>query len=443
MIDSNITKPTMRNQIIAFLLILAAFTSAAQNNTLISPDKINPELLTNHWKAQWITHPTESVVDYGVFHFRKNFELMSVPAQFIIHVSADNRYRLFVNGQAVCFGPQRGDLAHWYYESIDIAPYLKAGKNLLAANVWNFGDDKPWAQFTLKTALIVQGNSPAEEIVNTDDSWKVVKNKAYLPASKDAKELGQFIVVGPGDHVNAADYPWGWEQNAYDDGQWSLPRMMDAGHPRGVGTDINWVLTPRRIPQMELKDQQFASVRSAMNSTHTDLLNKVPKGFLQGKAPWTIGANQKVIILLDQGSLTTAYPELLVSKGKGSLIKMIYAESLFDEAGNKGNRNEIEGKKIRGNSDIFQPDGGNERLFRPLWFRTWKYLQLEIETKAEELVINNFSSQFTAYPLEEKAAFETDQADLKQIWNVGWHTARLCANETYYDCPYYEQLRYV
>jgi len=32
---------------------------------------------------------------------------------------------------------------------------------------------------------------------------------------------------------------------------------------------------------------------------------------------------------------------------------------------------------------------------------------------------------------------------LKEIWNVGWRTARLCANETYFDCPYYEQLQYV
>ena len=25
---------------------------------------------------------------------------------------------------------------------------------------------------------------------------------------------------------------------------------------------------------------------------------------------------------------------------------------------------------------------------------------------------------------------------------IGWRTARLCANETYMDCPYYEQLQY-
>lgn len=426
----------MRLHLLIILLIVMSFATTAQNTELVPVEKINPALLTNHWKAQWITHPTESVLDYGVFHFRKNFDLASVPAEFIIHVSADNRYRLFVNGTAVCFGPARGDLGHWFYESIDVAKFLKSGKNLLAAVVWNFGEDKPWAQFSLKTALIVQGNSDQEQIVNTDSSWKVIKNKSYQPASADAKEaLGQFIVVGPCDQVDAAQYPWNWETADYNDQAWSLARPIDSGHPRGVGTDINWVLTPRRIPQMEQKGQRFASIRRTSGITASD-------GFLQGKTKWTIPANQKTTILLDQGTLTAGYPELVISKGKGSRIKLTYAESLFDAKGNKGHRNEIEGKQIKGYADLFLPDGGTNRSFRPLWFRTWKYLQLDIETKNEPLVLDDFKSEFSAYPLQENAVFETDQPELKQIWNTGWRTARLCANETYYDCPYYEQLQY-
>jgi hypothetical protein len=68
---------------------------------------------------------------------------------------------------------------------------------------------------------------------------------------------------------------------------------------------------------------------------------------------------------------------------------------------------------------------------------------MEIETGSDPLQINSFSSEFTAYPLKENAVFESDQPDLKKIWNVGWRTARLCANETYFDCPYYEQLQYI
>lgn len=427
----------MRLKTIALMIPMLYANLSAQNVQQVTTEKINPNLLNDHWKAQWITHPSESILEYGVFLLRKNFELKKQPREFIIHVSADNRYRLFVNGKAVCFGPARSDLEHWSYESIDIAGFLKPGKNLIAAVVWNFGELKPWAQFTIKTAFIIQGNSSSEEIVNTDSSWKIIKNTAYSLAPAGTEETsGQFVVVGPCDRVNGAFYPWGWETPDYDDHLWLAPRMLDVAHPRGVGTDINWAMTPRRIPLMEQMHQQFPTVRRLSG-------DPLPEGFLNEKATWTIPANNKITVLFDQQILTTGYPELVVSKGKGATIRLIYSESLFDSKGQKGNRNGIEGKSIVGYSDYFLPDGGMERLFRPLWFRTWRYLQMEVETHDETLVINKFSSEFSAYPLKENAVFETDQAGLKEIWNVGWRTARLCANETYYDCPYYEQLQYV
>lgn len=418
-------------------MILLCPVLKAQTTEQLSVDKINPALLKSRWKAQWITAPSGSALDYGVFMFRKTIELKDHPDKFIINVSADNRYRLFVNGTAVCFGPARGDLEHWPYESIDISEYLKQGRNVLAAVVWNFGELKPWAQFTIKTAFIVQGNSVSEEIVNTNNSWKVIRNPAYSPASATTGEtMGQFVVVGPCDRVDASLYPWGWEKPDFDDHSWLSSRTLDAAHPRGVGTDINWEMTPRTIPMMEQTQQFFATVRRTSGE-------QVPESFLSGKDIWTIKPNNKVIVLFDQKNLTTGYPELLVSKGKGTTIKMTYSESLFDRGGKKGNRNETEGKSIVGYSDYFLPDGGDNRLFRPLWFRTWRYLQMEIETKEEPLAVNSFYSVFTAYPLKENAQFESDQPQLKEIWNVGWRTARLCANETYYDCPYYEQLQYV
>jgi len=140
----------------------------AQKIEQLASKKINPFLLNSHWKAQWISHPSTSLVDYGVFHFRKTFKLKAKPDESIINISADNRYRLFVNGNAVCFGPERADFEYWPYDTIDIASFLKPGNNILAAVVWNFGELKPWAQFSIKTAFIVQGNSPNEEIVNTN-----------------------------------------------------------------------------------------------------------------------------------------------------------------------------------------------------------------------------------------------------------------------------------
>src|SRR5690606_10254466 len=74
---------------------------------------VNPALLQGPWPAAWISCSGIAPRDYGVYHFRKTFTLDAKPSSFIIHLSADNRYRLWVNGKPVCSGPARGDLYNW------------------------------------------------------------------------------------------------------------------------------------------------------------------------------------------------------------------------------------------------------------------------------------------------------------------------------------------
>jgi hypothetical protein len=396
---------------------------------------INPALLKGHWPASWITCPGAAQRGYGVFHFRKTVTLSAKPGSFVVHVTADNRYRLFVNGTPVCNGPARGDLYNWYFETIDIAPYLKAGENTLAAMVWNMGEHAAVAQMTNQTAFALQGDTDKEKAVNTDASWKVWENKAYHPCSLDnGSRLHSYMVIGPGDSVLAAAHPWQWEQPSFNDGQWSPAKKITSPVPAGYGTDNLWTLAPRNIPLMEEKQQRIQSIRRARGI-------QVPEAFLTGKQALTIPANTSVSILFDQTYNTVAYPELMVSKGKQATVKLTYAEALFSKNG-KGNRDEIEGKEIAGNYDLLVADGGDKRLFRPLWLRTYRYLQLDITTMDEPLVIDDLYGMYTGYPFEQKASFTSNDASLQDIWNVGWRTARLCAGETYYDCPYYEQLQY-
>jgi hypothetical protein len=420
----------MKRRLIVLCCMLLALTATAQEK------QINPELLNKHWPSQWISHPEGPQRDYGVFHFRKVFQLSSVPKNFVIHVSADNRYRLFVNGKAVSMGPARGDLYNWYYETIDLAPFLKPGDNIIAAKVWNMGVHAPVAQVSNQTALVVQGDNKEASIVNTNKTWKVLRDPAYSPCSTDnGPRLRAYMVIGPGDKVEGAQYPWGWESLDFNDNGWVNAGTIASPAPFGKGTDNLWTLVPRNIPQMEETQQRILKVRRVEGITKDE-------GFLTGKKALSIPANKKVSILLDQTFNTIAYPELLLSKGKNASVKMTFAEALVDEKGNKKNRDQVEGMHIVGNYDIFVADGGEKRLFRPLWMRTYRYVQLDIETKDEPLQIDDIYGMYTGYPFEETAKFSSSDASLKNLWDVGWRTARLCAGETYYDCPYYEQLQY-
>ncbi|MGK7394250.1 MAG: alpha-L-rhamnosidase C-terminal domain-containing protein [Candidatus Cyclobacteriaceae bacterium M3_2C_046] len=404
-------------------------------------DQINPDLLQERWQAQWIQHPEADANAFGVYHFRKSFELEKVPEQFMVHVSADNRYTLFVNGKQVCFGPARGDRMHWYFETVDLKPFLRKGTNLLAAQVWNFADHRPLAQITYQTAFILQGNRETEAIVNTDNTWKVMQNQSYQPIPVDWTMIRGYYAVGATEKVDGAKYPWGWQNLDYDDGEWLTPKNIGYG---GQGVPFGfkqysamsaWQLLPRDIPMMT---QQQERILKIIRTNH----EKIHPGFIRGSEPLIIPANSQVSILLDQTYLTTTYPELVVDKGKNSEIRITYAEALVDDDFKKGNRNITTGKKIFGIYDIFYPEG-KEVTYRPLWTRTYRYLQLDITTREQPLEIKDLYGIYTAYPFEEQAVFATGSEKLDQIWQVGWRTAKLCATETYMDCPYYEQLQYV
>ena len=93
------------------------------------------------WDASWISVPDIGKQDYGVYYFRKDITLLAQPQKFVVHVSGDNRYKLYANEQLVSIGPARSDMTHWNYDTIDLAPYLQTGKNVVAAVVWNEGDE--------------------------------------------------------------------------------------------------------------------------------------------------------------------------------------------------------------------------------------------------------------------------------------------------------------
>jgi hypothetical protein len=97
----------------------------------------------------------------------------------------------------------------------------------------------------------------------------------------------------------------------------------------------------------------------------------------------------------------------------------------------------------KGNSDTFLPDGGNDREWATLWWRTFRYVLLTVETADSSLVIDKITSDYTGYPFSETGSFDSSDTSLSGIWSIGWRTARLCGHETYMDCPYYEQLQYV
>lgn len=452
-----------------FFLLLTVLLAGTQAFAQFGPQR-DPnapfDLFTDNWNARWISVPDAGAQDYGVYYFRKDVDLAAVPADYVVHVTGDNRYKLFVNGMQVSLGPAKGDATHWNYETVDLAPWLRPGKNGIDALVYHEGPQKPDSQASVSVGFLLQGEGNARGLY-TDRTWKCLKDEAYSPLRPS---VSGYYVAGPGEQVDFSKTPSDWLTVSTED--WLDARQGPAGEPKNVlssnqGDGHN--LMPSPLPQMELTPQRLASVRKAEGV-------KVPAGFLDGTAALTIPAHTKAEILLDNRVLTNAYMQIALTGGKGGKLSVGYAESLFIPAPQsdrpdlppgvrmedipadvraqfagrprmprtvgKGNRDEIDGKVFIGREDVLLPDG-KDHVWKTLAWRTFRYVRVQVETADDPLTIRDLSSEFTGYPFKLAAELETKDAELQKMLEIGWRTARLCAVETYMDCPYYEQLQYL
>jgi hypothetical protein len=108
--------------------------------------------------AQWIWTPGYHEEDNQpgrYFLFRKRFQWPGTVniKELPVHVSADSRYRLFVNGQRVSFGPCKSYMERWHFETVDILPYLVKGENVLSARVLRYSSITAGSSSILSTEL--------------------------------------------------------------------------------------------------------------------------------------------------------------------------------------------------------------------------------------------------------------------------------------------------
>jgi alpha-L-rhamnosidase len=196
-----------------------------------------------HWPAQWISvvdEPAPPLVA-GYRLFVRVDEAMTCR----IHVSADERYVLHLDGECVGRGPDRGDLEHWTFQSFDLS--LDAGEHWLAARVWTIGDNAPYAQHSLRHGFLLAAEGRPDFTTGTGD-WRA----AVLPGH-GAVAKGAAWGCGDKLELDGRAYPWGWQQGQ-DRLQWAPAPVTQPAVARRYANDMapNRMLVPSILaPQWE------------------------------------------------------------------------------------------------------------------------------------------------------------------------------------------------
>ena len=422
----------------------------AINNTFDMPE------MRGKWSANWVHYPDTDDTPF-VIAYRRLF-VVEKDITVCIHVTADERYDLFLDGKRIGRGPERGDAYNWFYESYELE--LIPGKHTLVARVWSLGDIlSPLAQISLKHGFLMMADKPYEKVLNTG------------VASWDTKRLDGFtfryneISWGAGSDLTVNGEAYDWDACNGQGSDWKPVQIGELGVNAMNFADYSVIghqLKPAMLPPMFREKRHVGVIRHVdhikndriCQCTAISKLNLIKNtadwsDFLTQSKAVTVEAGKKIRIIIDLQNYYCAYPCLMTSLGSGSSIRIHWAESLYEKSQNnpsytpKGNRDEIEGKFFIGVGDTFNPDGGVHRLFETLWWRAGRYIELFIQTADEPLILEKFIIEDVRYPLKMESSFRCNEPEIANCWQIMIRSVQMCSHETFVDCPYYEQLMYV
>ena len=360
--------------------------------------------------AGWITHPDAGMRTPIVLQFRRDLQLDRVPAKLPVTVTADNRFILYVNGQRVADGPSTGTVQSWRQRSVDLAPQLKRGQNVIAAVVWNFGDFAPASQQIVATGFRLIG----DPISTSAPGWRVRIDDSHTAVNPKEQISWQYYVASAPELIDA---------RKIKEDQWQDAVPAPAAAARTLIADPF-------PPQLFVAAETGKVVRSS-----------VERGDQFPARAVIVPPNTRAKLLIQRDVMISAYPSIEVQGGRDATINLQYGEALYDANGRKGDRNLVGDRQLRGFHDTFIADG-QVREFAPLWWRTFRYLEIEVATAAEPLTLRALKLHESGYPFEQVASFVSNDAELNRIWEIGWRTMRVDAHETFMDSSYWEQLQY-
>jgi hypothetical protein len=401
----------------------------------MSPHRFSNDHRVLHTPAIW--HPSGGVKrdGYWVVLFRRRFVVRG-PKRVALWITASQRFELYLDGRLIARGPSRSDPIRWAVRRV-VLGRLGPGTHVLAVRVTHFGRFAGVGQMGGRGFLLVR--AVGMDDLTTGPQWKCFHDESRRPVTRHAwGKRGFYYAVGCGDRVDGRRVPWGWETPGFDDGKWPAAKVVckRAADPWG-NVPLDHVLRPDPLPPMEEKSQRLVRVVEAPAD-----LRGGARRWIAGRGPLHIGPGRRVRLVLDRGEMTNAYPVLSVSGGAGSRIRLVSAEGPYDpQTKAKTHRDHTAGRALWGQRDDFLPDGGKLRAFTTLWFRSFRYLELVIRTASRAITLNDIHLLFTGFPLRRRARFGGRPAD-HPLWNVSWRTARLCAHETFFDCPHFEQAQF-
>jgi alpha-L-rhamnosidase len=345
------------------------------------------------WKAEWIWVDTGGKKIVAA-QFRKEIEILTPPKTLPTWVSADRHYRLYVNGHLVARGPadpgedypggkSKGDTGLTYADQIDLAPFLQAGQNVIAAEVFEERLSEWWGYsghpgFFLQNALM-----------NSDQSWHGTVASYWEPKT-----------------FQAAKEPKGWRLPGFDHTAWT-PCIAAGDH---------W---PKLLASV------LPSPLEAVYPIKEVI--KVTDGIAFTMPPFTAGKSAEVTkdcsFTLVYNRIQSGFAGIHVEGGAGAIITLE-----MNEANEPGGRRKA-----------IMVTGEGAQYFETVFYGSYIVLNVTVTNVTQPFKISDIRSIHTSLPVTYRGEFSCSDESFNKLWHACRWQNQICMQDHYLDSPDHQE----
>ncbi len=391
--------------IISYLAIAAAFLSSIFSwgdaalvpfsnyykipDTIPEYSAISTEAKTD-WTAKWIWDKDNLTKKNVWMCFNKKVTLDNVPEELIAHISADSKYWLYINGENVVFegSVKRGpDKNSGYYDSVNIAPYLKKGENVICALVWYWDNETSYSYSgSGQGGFIFEAISGDLSIVS-DNSWKCRRNSAYVdsPLYPPNYRIPEYSI-----YYDARKELGNWLNVAYDDSSWENATEYGIG-----GEGVYGKLCPRGIPF--LKDYGLKDYENSKNYENYTVRKL---------------GGEKITVDIPYNAQLTPYLKVIAPAGKKIRIT-------------------TENTLIGAVSTTYITKGGEQEFESLGWFNG-EHITYNIP---KGVTVVSLKYRETGYNSAFSGDFKCDDEFMNSLWQKSLRTLYVTMRDNFMDCP--------
>lgn len=408
--------------------------------------------------AKWIWYPSTRTLQNTFVLFRKDFVLNEIPENANGWIVADSRYRVFVNGERIQWGPAPSDPRWQEADPLDIKKYLKTGTNTIAVEVCFFGSGDGTTPIG-KPGLLLNLDVGQLKIVS-DSSWK-----CFLPRSWEPGKFKRWFLRSLQECFDARLYPYGWNFSNYVmDRNWLDAIEVGNGDKPSISNkyrDYIWEsrnnnntveIRKRTIPLMEEKLLKNPYLKESMlidwkvpAENFFDMAMDSTVYKIKDRQLYKQNVNDSVYIIEPQGNHTVSYifafneqgvgfPFFTIDAPEGTTIELLVHEA--HELGGPA----IINSHFNSWSRFICKEGVN--TFETFDFESYKWVQLLIRNFDRPVKISNIGMRRRIYPWSTNPNIVVKDDTIQQVLNASINTLNNCAQETLVDGMARERQQY-